>query len=85
MAKGKLAGGLFSAGQGAAAVERVAAPKGKGPAPANERSVTTTFRLRPDHWEALRFAAMKKAGPGKRADASSVLEDVLAAWVKGKK
>jgi hypothetical protein len=86
MAKGKLAGGLFKAGEGAAAVARVAAHGGKeGPTPESRRTVTTTIRLRPDHWEALRLASMKETGPGKRADSSAMLEKVLDAWVKGRK
>ena len=50
------------------------------PAP---RYMVTTIRLRPEHLEALRVAAIKRAttrGAGK-ADASEVLREVLDRWM----
>ena len=50
------------------------------PAP---RYMVTTIRLRPEHLEALRVAAIKRAttrGAGK-ADASEVLREILDGWM----
>jgi hypothetical protein len=41
----------------------------------------TTVRIRPTHWRALHEEALRRAGTGKRADASAVLRDLLDEWL----
>ncbi len=41
----------------------------------------TTVRIRPTHWRALHEEALRRAGAGKRADASAVLRDLLDEWL----
>ncbi len=41
----------------------------------------TTVRIRPTHWRALHEEALRRAGSGKRADASAVLRDLLDEWL----
>lgn len=46
----------------------------------------TTFRLKPDQWEALRLAALEQAKvKGGKADASEVLRGILDHWMASRK
>lgn len=69
-----------------AAPARSKTPK-VAPAPpaaeASPRWMVTTIRIRAEHWQALRLAALERAtsrGAGK-ADASEVLREVLDEWM----
>ena len=98
---GDAAEALFKPSTGAAALAAISSEVAPAPPPtplpllkeeapkeeeAPVKFAVTTFRVKPEQWEALRMAAIEQAKvKGGKADASEVLRGILDNWMANRK